>query len=71
MRLNSVNLGKVASLMYCIARVNREVNKVNRLKVHHMLHKQLEWVINHPPPQPCPQLSTPLYLSPYTGRTRL
>merc|ERR1712074_135389 len=29
-RLNSITLGEVAGLMYCVARVSREVNKVNR-----------------------------------------
>ena len=56
-RLNSITLGEVAGLMYCVARVNREVNKVNRLKVPHMLYEQLEWVIKHPPPQPCLKLT--------------
>ena len=57
-RLNSITLGEVAGLMYCVARVNREVNKVNRLKVPHMLYEQLEWVIKHPPPQPCLKLTS-------------
>ena len=51
-RLNSISLGEVAGLMYCVARVNREVNKVNRLKVPHMLYEELKWTISHPPPQP-------------------
>ena len=56
-RLNSISLGEVAGLMYCAARVNREVSKVNKMKVPHMLHEQLEWVVKHPPPQPCLQLT--------------
>ena len=56
-RLNSITLGEVAGLMYCVARVNKEVSKVNKMKVPHMLHEQLEWVIKHPPPQPCLRLT--------------
>ena len=56
-RLNSMTLGEVAGLMYCAARVNREVSEVNKMKVPHMLHNQLEWAIKHPPPQPCLRLS--------------
>ena len=56
-RLNAISLGEVAGLMYCAAKVSREVYKVNRKSVPHMLHEQLEWVIKHPPPQPCLKLS--------------
>ena len=52
-----LDLGEVAGLMYCIAKVSREVDRVNKRKVPHMLHEQLEWVIKHPPAQPCIKLS--------------
>ena len=51
-RLNSVTLGEVAGLMYCAARVAREMNSIRKVKVPHMLFEQLEWVIRNPPPQP-------------------
>ena len=53
----SISLGEAAGLMYCIAKVSREVDSVNKMKVPHMLHEQLEWVIKHPPPQPCLRLT--------------
>ena len=52
-----LGLGEVAGLLYCIAKVSREVDRVNKRKVPHMLHEQLEWVIKHPPAQPCIKLS--------------
>ena len=56
-RSDSVSLGEMAGLMYCLAKVSRDVDRVNKMKVPHMLHEQLEWVIKHPPPQPCIRLS--------------
>ena len=56
-RLDPISLGEAAGLMYCLAKVSREVDRVNKVKVPHMLHEQLEWVIKHPPPQPCIRLS--------------
>ena len=56
-RPDSISLGEAAGLMYCIAKVSREVDRVNKVKVPHMLHEQLEWAIKHPPPQPCLRLS--------------
>ena len=56
-RLNSISLGEVAGLLYCAAKVNREVSRVNKMRVPHMLHEQLEWVVKHLPPQPCLQLT--------------
>ena len=53
----TISVGEAAGLMYCIAKVSREVDSVNKMKVPHMLHEQLEWVIKHPPPQPCLRLS--------------
>ena len=56
-RLNSITLGEVAGLMYCVAKVNREVDRVNKRRVPHMLYEQLEWIVKHPPTQPCLRLS--------------
>ena len=56
-RPDPISLGEAAGLMYCLAKVSREVDRVNKVKVPHMLHEQLEWVIKHPPPQPCIRLS--------------
>ena len=50
----SLSLGEAAGLMCCIANVSREVNRVTRRAVPHMLH---EWVTKHPPSQPCLRLS--------------
>ena len=47
-RLDPISLGEAAGLMYCIAKVSRDVNRVTRRAIPHMLHEQLEWVIKHP-----------------------
>ena len=56
-RSDNISLGEMAGLMYCLAKISREVDRVNKVKVPHMLHEQLEWVIKHPTPQPCIRLS--------------
>ena len=50
--MNSVSFGELAALRYCMEKVSNEVNKINKLKVPHMLHDQLRWTLSHPPPQP-------------------
>ena len=50
--MNSVSFGEIAALRYCMEKVSNEVNKINKLKVPHMLHDQLRWTLSHPPPQP-------------------
>ncbi len=37
-RLDSISLGEMAGLVYCLAKVSREVDRVNRVKVPHMHH---------------------------------
>ena len=68
-RLNAISLVEVAGLMYCAAKVSREVYKVNRKSVPHMLHEQLEWVIRHPPPQPCLRLSVKIDTQSYRDQS--
>ena len=47
-----MSIGEYAALRYCISKVSTEVNRINKLKVPHMLYDQLKWTISHPPPQP-------------------
>ena len=57
-RPDPISLGVEAGLMmYCIAKVSREENRVNKTKLPHILREQLEWIIKPLPPQPCNRLS--------------
>ena len=50
--INSVSFGEIAGLMYSMEKISSDVNKINKLKVPHMLHDQLKWTLAQPPPQP-------------------
>ena len=59
------SLGEAAGLMYCIAKVSREEDRVNKMKLPHILREQLEWIIKAPPPQPCNRLSVSIATQSY------
>ena len=56
-RVLSVEFGEMAGLMYSMAKVNKEVQSLNKAKMPHMLYQQLEWVTRHPPAQPLIKLA--------------
>ena len=43
-----LTFGEIAGLVYGMS----QIAKINKLKVPHMLHDQLQWTLSHPPPQP-------------------
>ena len=47
-----VGFGEIAALKYCVEKISKDIDGLNKLKVPHMLHEELGWIKSHPPPQP-------------------
>ena len=47
-----MSIGEVAALGYCMSQISKQVQRMNKVKVPHMLYDELNWIISQPPPQP-------------------
>ena len=49
---DELSFGEIAALRYCISQISKQVQRMNRVKVPHMLYDELKWIISQPPAQP-------------------
>ena len=49
--------GEIAALRYCMQKVSKEVQQINKVKIPHMLYDQLRWIISRPQPPPDTRVS--------------
>ena len=53
-----LHLGEIAALQYCLSKVSKEIQQVNKVKIPHLLHNQLEqWIVSKPKTPPNLRLS--------------
>ena len=52
--LNNIEMsfGEIAALRYCVGKISREMQKINKVKIPHMLYDQLQWIISRPKSPP-------------------
>ena len=50
-------LGEIAALRYCMEKVSKEVQQINKVKIPHMLYEQLRWIVSRPQPPPDTRVS--------------
>ena len=48
----SLSPGELAALSFCLATVSKQLQPINKAKVPHMLHDQIQWAVSRPPSQP-------------------
>ena len=49
--------GEIAALRYCMEKVSKEVQQINKVKIPHMLYEQLRWIVSRPQPPPDTRVS--------------
>ena len=56
-RIYGLEIGEIAALRFCMNNINKELRKANSVKLDHMIHDQLQWIVSRPPLAPNIQVS--------------
>ena len=52
-----LGFGEIAALRYCMTKVSKEVQQLNKVRIPHMLYDQIRWAVSRPKPPPNVKLS--------------
>ena len=65
-KLMTVTFGEIAALQYCMRKVTRELQSINKVKIPHMLREDMKWIVRRAESQPVIRLAVQVSTKSYT-----
>ena len=47
-RIYGLEIGEIAALRFCMNNISKDLRKINSVKLDHMVHDQLKWIVSRP-----------------------